>query len=301
MQEQQIPVGDGWICHTPDPNNYCDPSQLSSATMNGRPLSSMLGNRRGIVIPRATVAGGSRNKECLKKGKVRIDPGVEGELPLIVDLSLVTEDAVNEALRDSVDSSNDMRELGYRTFVKLAGSAVNESSTRNINKPVITRSDDSIMSTIPSAPLPLSIPPVKPKPSPKHSLKSQIEEAATVKPEQGKPKVNKDTVSFVAPTVRVTFELEGYGTIETSYHDVVKGIDGITLVLIYDKRYTQGTKYFPPASDRPVFVNVHDWEEICKAQATGLSYVVNGFEHYLLFIEKAVAKSNTINEEDYDG
>src|SRR3954468_18991147 len=111
MEEQEYPVGDGWICHTPDPNNYHDINNMSLSTMGGRAMSSALSGRfglRGVVLPRSTLLGGSRNKNVFKTGPVNIDPGYRGEKAIQIDLSQLTEEALEEAIAENADSSEDM-------------------------------------------------------------------------------------------------------------------------------------------------------------------------------------------------
>ena len=93
-----------------------------------------------------------------------------------------------------------------------------------------------------------------------------------------------------APQYKVTFELDGYGTLETAYHNVVQGDDGISLVLVYDTRFQGGMKYFPPQSDRDMFVDVHSLPYVFKVKSTGIKYKVGDLEHYIMLIEKGAPK-----------
>jgi hypothetical protein len=92
------------------------------------------------------------------------------------------------------------------------------------------------------------------------------------------------------PTVKVTFELDGFGTIETCYHKVVQGDDGVSLVLVYDNSYIGGTKFFPPSSDNDLYVDVHNMNQVFKVKSTGMHYRVDNQEHYILLIEQAQLK-----------
>lgn len=52
-----------------------------------------------------------------------------------------------------------------------------------------------------------------------------------------------------APHIHVKFEIEGFGVLESNYHDVI--VTPGWLALVWDTRFKAGTKYLPPCGENP--------------------------------------------------
>lgn len=89
-----------------------------------------------------------------------------------------------------------------------------------------------------------------------------------------------------APTVRVVFERQYFGTIEALYEDVT--IEDGFMVLVVDTRYQGGTKYFPaPMEDDvpPMAINIVGRQEVYLVKPSGIQFVFNSHEFCVLIIE----------------
>lgn len=95
------------------------------------------------------------------------------------------------------------------------------------------------------------------------------------------------------PQIQVTFEMEHFGNLEVRYHDVV--IQDGFIVLIFDTRHTNSTKYFPPTAtsdNAPAMaLNVAGTPDVYLVQTTGIQYTHEGREHCILMVERTVTLS----------
>jgi hypothetical protein len=245
----------------------------------------------------------------LKPGVVNIDPGHKEDGGFSIDLSQLDEDSVREALAESYKSAKNNSDLGFKTFKKLAesqkkprtiGAAASSKtglpaviernqqvsrpasfSTKNkiTNEDIAALVSDEVASD--EEMLSYTTPRTK-KLNPSKIFEGARNVATKVK--------NPNIATQGPPTVKVTFELDGFGTIETCYHKVVQGDDGVSLVLVYDNSYIGGTKFFPPSSDNDLYVDVHNMNQVFKVKSTGMHYRVDNQEHYILLIEQAKLK-----------
>jgi hypothetical protein len=84
------------------------------------------------------------------------------------------------------------------------------------------------------------------------------------------------------PQFTVNFEIEGFGTHEAPYHQVIRSEQA--LVLVYDTRYTGGQKYFPQ-TDRPLGVHVHGTDSMYLVHTTNIQFPLDYWEVCVLLIE----------------
>lgn len=332
MSEREYQAAGGAKAHTPDPSAYHDPSSLRLASQAGRSVADMLPSRnglRGTVLPRSTAFGGSRARKAHTVGMVQIDPHVPGEDPIKIDISELDEEVVEQAF-NSVDGE-DISNIAYNTFRVLAGkepmtefpddqkmenpimperqmpnayTVPRTASGRKVAAEKAAASRPASFSGGPSVPLAqghrleqlqesdinmLNEVATVDRPSKVISvtpLSERLSGAATVPSDRS----NQNTVQ--PPSHRVTFEIAGFGTFETSYHRVVQGEDGISLVLVYDTRFHGGLKYFPQVSENELFVDVHELPYIFKVRSAGLKYRVDDLEHCVLLVEKSAPKED---------
>lgn len=91
------------------------------------------------------------------------------------------------------------------------------------------------------------------------------------------------------PTIRVTFEIDRFGTHAAKYHDVVVAKDETFMVLIYNTEY-DGDPYFPPVATGedipPMAVNVVGTPDVYLVHTTGIQYDYLKFRHCVLLIER---------------
>lgn len=106
-------------------------------------------------------------------------------------------------------------------------------------------------------------------------------EQSQAQPTMGQP--------VASPTIQVTFEMEHFGRLSVNYHDVI--IQPGFIVLVYDNRFSGGTKYFPPAAavENPprTALNVVGTNEAYLIQTTGVQYTHGVFEYCVLMIEQS--------------
>lgn len=277
-------------CSTPDPTAYHDPSSQQLEIAGGGTIASKLPPRmglRGTIIPRATPMGGSRGCNPHKPGVVQIDP--RPNMPAIkLDIGALDEAIIEDAFTKA--GGDDMRQIAFNTFRQLAKRVPIAHSTRAAQ--VGQRDPVQNAAIVPSAPTGLEAPA---RPASFGSTPVESSRPASVIPPSVRlasatmqPQVNNNAVQ--PPTVKVTFEVAGFGTFETAYHRVVRGDDDISLVLVYDNRFQGGLKYFPQPSDSPMFVDVHDLPCVFQVRSAGLRFVVDNLEMCVLLIEQVAEK-----------
>lgn len=326
MNEREYQAAGGAKAHTPDHNAYHDPSELRLVSQGGRSVAELLPTRnglRGTVLPRSTAFGGSRSRKAHKVGLVQIDPHVPGEDPIKIDISELDGTAVEEAF-NSIDG-DDISNMAYNTFRVLAGKEPIDEfpDEQKMENPIMPERQMPNAYTVPrtpngrlvaaekaanSRPAAFVGAPTVPVAQPLVGQTTQLpdldvvtEVAATNTPNRvlniplserlsGVPTVSSSNTSVQPPSHKVTFEIAGFGTFETSYHRVVQGEDGISLVLVYDTKFQGGLKYFPQASDNELFVDVHNLPYIFKVRSAGLKYKVDDWEHCVLLVERSAPK-----------
>lgn len=97
-----------------------------------------------------------------------------------------------------------------------------------------------------------------------------------------KPIANHSSVA--APGTTVTFEMEGWGKLDAAYHEVIKN-DGL-LVLVYDNRYKNGMRYWPPTTDRLIAVRIANQGEVYFVNSYGNRFTHSDYEYCILVIDQ---------------
>lgn len=109
-----------------DANKYHDPVAHTMEGTGNRSVASLLpggsSGIRGVIIPRATVYGGSRGFDPHKPRLVNIDPDIKGQA-CVVDLSQITKEKMEQAFTAASENpfvQGDIRLLASQTFHNLA-------------------------------------------------------------------------------------------------------------------------------------------------------------------------------------
>jgi hypothetical protein len=89
-----------------------------------------------------------------------------------------------------------------------------------------------------------------------------------------------------APGTNVVFETEGWGSFEASYHEVIKSDQA--LVLVYDKRFKGGMKFFPPVTDKLMAAKIDGVDRVYFVHSCGTKFEHGGYEYCILPIEQDV-------------
>jgi hypothetical protein len=97
-----------------------------------------------------------------------------------------------------------------------------------------------------------------------------------------RPQQAKMTAS--APETQVTFEIDGWGSFEAMYHEVIK--NDCVLVLVFDNRFKGGGKYFPPSTDKLMAVKVANKDTVYFVHSYGTKFQHDNFEYCMLVIEQ---------------
>ena len=91
------------------------------------------------------------------------------------------------------------------------------------------------------------------------------------------------------PETKVTFEMEGWGTFEAVYHEVIK--NECMLVLVWDNNFKGGMHFTPPASDRLLAVKVDGSDKVYFVNSTGTKFTHGQYEYCLLIIDQEQVES----------
>lgn len=108
-----------------DANRYHDPSEQHCEGSSGRSLASLLPSGagvRGVVIPRATIFGGSRGFDAHKPRLVNIDPDIKGQ-SCVVDLSKIDKEKMAQAFSEAANNPLTQDDIALRasqTYHNLA-------------------------------------------------------------------------------------------------------------------------------------------------------------------------------------
>lgn len=94
------------------------------------------------------------------------------------------------------------------------------------------------------------------------------------------------------PGIRVTFEIEHFGTHDANYHDVI--IQEGFMVLAFRTDYTGGSRYFPPQKpdSPPMAINVAGTADVYLVHATGIQFVHGNMEYAVLAVDQVGAMPN---------
>jgi len=97
-----------------------------------------------------------------------------------------------------------------------------------------------------------------------------------------------------APNIRVTFEIEHFGTHIANYHDVL--VQPGFLVLVFDNAYQGGEMYEPPSGENtpPMALSVQDSPEAHLVHTTGFVYSHGGYRYCVLMIERSAPVEDVV-------
>lgn len=101
-----------------------------------------------------------------------------------------------------------------------------------------------------------------------------------------------------APSQKVTFEIDAYGSLESFYHQVIHKDD--FLALVYDLRF-QGPKSFPRHSESTLGLHVDGTDKLFLIRTTGIQFVVGYQEICVLVIENERSYSSYLARQDGRG
>lgn len=89
--------------------------------------------------------------------------------------------------------------------------------------------------------------------------------------------------SVALPEAKVSFEMEGWGTMEAAYHEVIK--NDCVLVLVWDNNFKGGMKYFPPSTDKAIRVRITGTDKVFDVNSYGTRFQHGNYEYCLLVID----------------
>ncbi len=118
-------------------SKYLDPA-TQTLESSGRSIASLMPSSsglRGVIIPRATVLGGSSGFDSNKPRLVNIDPDVKGQ-SCVVDLGLITEESMNAAFNEASSNplvQNNLQLRAAQTYHNLAIGYEPVGMTKSVN------------------------------------------------------------------------------------------------------------------------------------------------------------------------
>lgn len=288
---------DGLRCSSvgDDANKYHDPSTVS-VEASGRSLASLAparGRLRGVIVPRASIEGGSRGVNPHKPSILNIIDIDDNRRSFSVDLSQIPKDALKETyekIQENELLSGDLAAIAEETFNQFAISDVPLPSDIVVSGVDNTPERESPIGgrgyVVPRADVLAKQANVQKKANaPKQSAAKQVavKQTAPAKQITEDAPVEQQPESIPAPTVVVKFEMDGWGTFEAAYHDVIQS--DCLLVLVYDDRFTSGMRFKPPASGNTITVTPDNLNVTYTVSSTGTFFTYNEITFYILVIE----------------
>ncbi len=266
---------------------------------NMRPGASGL---RGTIIPRATVGGipVGTHPHVTADVEVNIDPHIYGQSSRVRlgDLnprSIYAAEAIARELTPEPTNIQTLRLRGATIMHTLANQAHQSQAqlepvlmAHQAVRPVVPQPLNQFPGTpAPSLPTPPQmVPRMQRTLSPLAAFDQQQRQPPTR--ELRNIDLQAEPVPQVGPPkIQVVFEMEHFGTLPVSYHDVIVA-DGF-LVLMYDTRHQGSTKYFPPKAkgDAPrTALMIVGAPEAYLVQTTGIQFEQDGKEFCVLLIEQ---------------
>lgn len=291
-------------------NKYHDPSTQQFEGNSGRSVGGLLpGGLRGVVVPRATLFGGSSGFDAHKPRLMNVDPDIKGQ-SCVVDLALLTREKVEAAYNKAANSAlgrNDLRMRAAQTYQSLAVAKEpvgmepmikSGKATRVMSPAVAPRNAD--VPTEELLPVDEVVQPVVQtavqEPMRARGFVDQTTVAAPqVKvPRPTKPLMQPIATSAPTPETKVTFELEGWGSFDAVYHEVIK--NDCVLVLVYDNSFKSGMKFFPPATDKRMAVHITGQDVVYFVHSYNIRFVHGGCEYCILVVEQDAEVPNVTGD-----
>lgn len=263
---------------SPDPSAYYNNLEEHKLERSGRSIASLLPEKEGLmgtIIPKATRLGGSMGFNPHVPQIVNIDPDLE-EYRCIVDLAKVTTQHLSPINKIDYHKEQNLSEVASRAFSYLSKVAAPDESTAPTEEVHLRKAPPGMANTY-----------VVPKSS--IGGKQFIEYKSTPKP--SKPIMsNKEPIQDLVPVpaIKVTFEIDGFGQLEASYHEVVQ--DDKFLVLAYNTRYTIGTQFMPQRSTNLMDVWVHNQPVVYRVHSVGIRFRLVDYDITVLLIEETAEK-----------
>lgn len=219
-------------------------------TANGKGIS-------GTVIPRSTIGGIPKGFDALKPMQVNIvDVDRPGE-----SFSVNTANMNSEMMATLTDN----------------GRLITKSSTSEEARDAAVEILRKVAASSPSMPVRTPV------------------SAQSIRATQGRfQSLNQSEQMQMAPAIqtpeeKVTFEIDGFGAVESYYHTARR--HDVILVLSLDNRYRGASRYFPqPPPDRCLLVDVHSLPEVFQVSSQVLQFPFENHELLVLFIERSAPK-----------
>ncbi len=271
---------------TPNPRGYTPVEQAAPTRIGGRPLTgvmrgSPLGNNLGVIIPRATSGGipAGTNPHAINDVVMHIDTHIPGQSS-DVRVGDVTSAAIAEASRQAAEETPEPYDMATS---RIRGAAIMHGIAALGN----SRPAQSIQPQPVNGTQAVS-PPAAGRPS--NPLSAFTRPAAPAgQPNFINTTTNPQATAVPTPQIRVQFEVEKLGTMESVYHDVIIGANFV--LLCYKTAFVYGSKYFPPASDpQPrMAMKIDGQNEVYLVIPTGVQYSYEGTDFCLLMLTQTVA------------
>lgn len=311
----------------PSQYGYRDVGEFQTAS--GMPMTGVMRpgpeGLRGTVIPRATMGGipqGTR-PHVTQDIEVNIDPHIDGQSSRVRlgDLNERTIHAAAQMAAEVTPEPTSIETLRLRGSAIMHGIAQGAERQMQHAAPTPAPAQQYTPQVhqpyqgeqLPQQPQQQAPPPQQPPRQPQYQQPPQQQAPPPQQPvrrrvsplsafnqaPQAQPQVrelreielrNEPAPAVGPPSVQIVFEMEHFGNLEVRYHDVI--IEEGFIVLVYDSRYTGGTKYFPPTAQSEnapaLALNVLGTDDVYLVHTTGIQYNHEGREHCILMIERTV-------------
>lgn len=242
-----------------------------------RMIPSGPGGLRGTVIPRADEVENPTEWKGVEsvRTEIHIDPDIPGQ-STVVRLDALQSDRVEAAMKETSQVDPRIRASAVYNALSVDGPAsppdpVVQDNGRNGEAP---RQQ-----------------PVSNNGGPLQAFNVASESIPTEKVKM------PDKMRPTAPTMWVTFEIDGFGEHRAPYHRVIRS--NSSLVLVYDTRCDGAQRFFPRTTDKPLGIHVTGESVAYYAHTTGIEFSDAGVDYCVLLIEhEAPLTANTANTDN---
>jgi len=269
--------------------------QLARAEL--RPMASVMppskSGTEGVIIPKAAMGGipAGATPHNMSDVVVHIDPHTDqGSEVRLGDLNAALVAAGITAAAGSTPEPTDLESFRTRSAEAM----------RNISQLTHKQAGVTMQEEAPQAPQqqftqqPMQQPMQQPTQQP--VLRPAADQSRITRPlhtfGRQQPPQTLQPPAVVAPqppSVKVLFEMEGFGVIESYYHDVV--IDNGFVILVFDSRSEGITKYFPQvtqADAQPTLaMQIVGTNEGHKVHTTGIQFMHSHYEYCVLMVSQS--------------